>query len=53
MKKPLPNSKTFWQDDLVLETKIQRQKVEYFLAKAKKKNNKFSSRLRKFFIDLF
>lgn len=53
MKKPLPNSNNFWQDDMVLKTKIERQKVEYFLEKARRKNNKFSSRLQKFFLNLF
>lgn len=53
MKKPSTNSKTFWQDDHLLETKMQRKKIEYLVEREKEKNSKFSSKVRKFFRDLF
>jgi hypothetical protein len=47
------NSKTFWHDDFVLKTSEQRQKVEYLVEKMTHDNNKFSTKLKKFFKKLF
>jgi len=53
MKKPSANSKTFWQNDIVLETTTQRKKVEYLLNKMKIENSKFSVKFYRFLKKVF
>ena len=45
MKKPLQNSKSFWQDDIVLKTITQRKWIEYLVEKKTIAHGKFSSKL--------
>jgi len=44
MKKPLKNSKSFWQDDIVLKTRSKRRQIDYLLEKKRVENSKLSYR---------
>lgn len=53
MKKPLQNSKSFWQNDFVLEIKKQRHWIEYLTEKKRIENSKFSTKIMKFLKKMF
>ncbi len=53
MKKQSPNSKSFWQDDIVLKTTKHRQWIEYLVKKRKIEHSKFSSRIIRFLKKIF
>ena len=44
MKKPSQNSKSFWQDDIVLKTTSRRKRIEYLVEKKTMQHGKLSSR---------
>jgi hypothetical protein len=53
MNKQSTNSKTFWGNDLVLETSIERKQIEYMVNKRKNENNTFLKKLTKLLKDIF
>ena len=53
MKNQSKNSKNFWQDETISQTKIERQKIEYLVEKRKHENAKFSTKFKKFIKKLF
>ena len=53
MKNQSTNSKTFWENDYVLKTAIERKKIEYINQSLKEKNNTFKAKLKRLFFKLF
>ena len=47
------NSKTFWENDYVLKTAIERKKVELLVQKYIKKNNTIFIKIKKLFFKIF
>lgn len=53
MRKQSTNSKTFWENDYVLKTAIERKKIEFLTKKLIEKNSTFSKKLKKLFFKIF
>jgi len=47
------NSKTFWENDYVLKTAIQRKKIAFLAQKQKEENATIFSKLKKLLIKIF
>jgi hypothetical protein len=53
MKKQSTNSKTFWENDYVLKTSIQRKKLEALTKKHIEKNASLFTKIKKVFWKIF
>ena len=53
MKKQSTNSKTFWENDYVLKTAIEREKVDFLVAKYVKENNTIFNTIKNYFFKYF
>jgi len=47
------NSKTFWDNDFILETAKQRKRIELLSQEKKAKNNSFFAKVKKLFLKIF
>lgn len=53
MKKQSTSSKTFWENDYVLKTAIERRKIEFLTQRYKEKNSTFLGKMKKIFFKIF
>lgn len=53
MKNPSTNSKSSWQDEIVLKTSKQRKWIEYLVEKKQSQESKFSMKFIKFLKKIF
>jgi len=53
MRKQSTNSKTFWENDYVLKTAIERKKIEFLTKKYIEKNNTVFAKLKRIFFKIF
>ena len=53
MKKQSTNSKTFWENDYVLKTSIERKKIEFLAQRYIEKNNTIFVKIKKLFFKIF
>ena len=53
MKKQSTNSKTFWENDYVLKTAIEREKIELLTKKQIENEHTFFAKIKKLFFKIF